>query len=144
MTKMGVEIYLGMKWRKCLKTCTGKTFTTLLKLKGTYYGIIFTANVFNLWFLRSVLAEVRKIEKGGSFTIQKFVEFAKYHQNMLFPAFQLQLNLQTKVIGTKFWKKCSQRRIEISKGKFVTLVQLMELVMCLLRHLAKSYLTTLF
>ena len=82
-----------------------------------------------------MLSEVHKIEKGGKFDLQKFVEFAKYHQNLLFPAFQLQFNLQTKVIGVKFWQKCSERRFEMTKGKYVSLVDIMALVISF-HHLA--------
>jgi hypothetical protein len=47
---------------------------------------------------------------------------------MLYPAFQLQYMLQGKVLGHAFWSHCSNRRIELSKGKYVALRDLMELV----------------
>lgn len=62
------------------------------------------------------------------FTVEKFTKFAKTHQNMLFPAFQLQLHLQNRIMGQRFWERCSNRRIELSKGKFVTIAELMQLV----------------
>jgi hypothetical protein len=69
-----------------------------------------------------------KLEKAEKFSAEKFAEFAKYHQGMLYPAFQLQYMLQGKVLGHSFWSKCSDRRIELSKGKYIALKNLMELV----------------
>lgn len=68
------------------------------------------------------------MEKNGTFNVERFAEFAKTHQNMLFPAFTLQNMLQEKVLGRSFWGKCSERRIELSKGKYISLRELMELV----------------
>lgn len=74
----------------------------------------------------SVIHELKQIEKHGTFNVGKFAEFAKYHQGMLFPAFQLQYMLQGKILGHSFWSKCSDRRIELSKGKYISLRELME------------------
>lgn len=87
-----------------------------------------------------VMQELHKVEAKGPFTIEKFTKFARTHQEMLFPAFQLQLHLQEKVCGRSFWSRCSNRRVELSKGKFVTMGELMELVSlisCLMVGLAE-------
>lgn len=78
--------------------------------------------------LLSILHELEKIERNGTFNVEKFAEFAQYHQALLFPAFQLQHMLQEKVLGVNFWRKCSERRIQITKGKYVALKDLMYLV----------------
>lgn len=76
---------------------------------------------------KSILHELKQIEKHDTFNVEKFAEFAKYHQGLLFPAFQLQHMLQGKILGHSFWGKCSNRRIELSKGKYISLRELMEL-----------------
>jgi deoxyinosine 3'endonuclease (endonuclease V) len=55
-------------------------------------------------------------------------KFAKNHQNLLYPVFKLQHHLQENVLGANFWIKASQRRVQLSKGKYVTLEELMQLV----------------
>lgn len=76
---------------------------------------------------QGVLQELHKVEAKGAFTIERFTKFVRTHQEMLFPAFQLQLHLQEKVCGRSFWKRCSNRRVELSSGKFVTMGDLMQL-----------------
>jgi hypothetical protein len=78
--------------------------------------------------LNRVVQELKKIEKEGSFDINRFSKFARRHQHMLFPAFQMQLKLQERIMGSKFWEKCTERRVEWSKGKYISIAQLMELV----------------
>jgi hypothetical protein len=82
----------------------------------------------HLTFSHSVLHELKQIEKNSTFNVEKFADFAKYHQGMLYPAFQLQYMLQGKILGHKFWTRCSERRIELAKGKYIALKDLMELV----------------
>lgn len=75
-----------------------------------------------------MIAELKKIEREGNFNTKKFSEFAKSHQNMLFPAFNLQLHLQNKVLGRSFWERCSKKRYELSKGKYITMAELLDMV----------------
>ena len=75
-----------------------------------------------------VLQELKKIEKKTHLDAEKFFEFCRYHNAMLFPAFQLQLKLQETVMGRSFWEKCTNRRVELSKGTYVTMGDLMEMV----------------
>ena len=46
----------------------------------------------------------------------------------MFPVFKLQNHLQERVLGIRFWEKASERRIQLSKGKYVKLSELMRLV----------------
>ena len=75
-----------------------------------------------------VIQELKKIEKRTHLDSERFYEFCRYHQAMLFPAFQLQLKLQERIMGTSFWRKCTNRRVELSKGTYVTMGDLMEMV----------------
>lgn len=75
-----------------------------------------------------VIQELKKIEKRTHLDAERFYEFCRYHQAMLFPAFQLQLRLQELIMGTSFWRKCTNRRVELSKGTYVTMGDLMEMV----------------
>jgi hypothetical protein len=47
---------------------------------------------------------------------------------MLFPVFNLQHQLRCNVLGERFWDKASNRRLELSKGRYVTMSDLMLLV----------------
>jgi hypothetical protein len=107
------------------------TFSVFLSF--SFYFIYFLSLLFYIRVCRypvfnSVLHELKQIEKNSTFNVEKFAEFAKYHQGMLYPAFQLQYMLQGKILGHKFWTKCSNRRIELAKGKYIALKDLMELV----------------
>jgi hypothetical protein len=42
--------------------------------------------------------------------------------------FKLQHHLQESVLGVSFWERASERRIELSHGKYVSLSDLMLLV----------------
>ena len=42
--------------------------------------------------------------------------------------FNLQQDLQQKILGASFWRRCSRRRVEISQGKYITVEALMEKV----------------
>lgn len=65
---------------------------------------------------------------GGEITLNRFLEFAKHHHSLLFPAFQMQLYLKKNLLGVNFWERCADRRIKLSKKKFVTVKQLIEMV----------------
>lgn len=58
----------------------------------------------------------------------KFREFVKKHQGLLFPAFEVQRILRKKCLGKRFWKSYASRRVELTKGKYLTTSQLIELV----------------
>ena len=54
------------------------------------------------------------------FKIDNFHKFIKTHQAMLFPAFQMQLALQRKFLGTSYWESNSNRRMELCDGKYIS------------------------
>lgn len=69
-------------------------------------------------------SELRTYEDNTeSFDIENFQGFARTHQNMLFPVFQMQLALQRKVLGIRFWERNAQRRMKLSNGKYVSIGQ---------------------
>jgi Ca2+-binding EF-hand superfamily protein len=76
---------------------------------------------------RSVLYELDQLNKQQPFTVDRFSKFCKHHHGMLFHAFQLQMKLRTRVCGDGFWERCSNRRIELCKGKFISMGEIMEL-----------------
>jgi hypothetical protein len=75
-----------------------------------------------------VINELRNYKKKGIFDLHQFSRFARTHQQMLFPAFQMQLKLQDKVMGRKFWEKCTNKRVEWTHGHFMSMADLMEMV----------------
>jgi hypothetical protein len=40
----------------------------------------------------------------------------------------MQLLLKKNILGVRFWEKCSERRVQISKKKYLTIKQIIELV----------------
>lgn len=53
--------------------------------------------------------------------VDSFIEFSTSHQYLLFPAFQMQLLLRTKVMGITFWEQQSMRRLKTCDGKYLKL-----------------------
>lgn len=50
------------------------------------------------------------------------------HQSLLFPAFKVQFNLRESICGVSFWDSCARRRVEISKGRYMAIKDIIELV----------------
>lgn len=57
-----------------------------------------------------------------------FRDFTKRHPALLFPAFEMQRVLQKHCLGAKFWKRITQKRIELSDGKFLSVGEIIELI----------------
>lgn len=53
-------------------------------------------------------------EKGGVITLESFACFAMNHSMILFPIFQIQRVVQTKVMGMKYWKAEIHRRSKLN------------------------------
>ena len=69
-------------------------------------------------------SELKSFEDSfESFDIEHFQNFVFTHQNMLFPAFQMQLAIQRKVLGPSFWERIARRRMKMSDGKYVSVGQ---------------------
>ena len=82
------------------------------------------------YFLFRICIEIKKLDEKSEIDIDIFKTFARTHQALLFPVFNLQHQLQVSVLGSAFWERASGRRIEISKGHYVTLSELMQVVSC--------------
>jgi len=73
--------------------------------------------------------ELHKIDDDGDgISIEALKTFGKHHQALLYPVFKLQHHMQESVLGTGFWHKASDRRVELCKGKYVTMGDLLNLV----------------
>ena len=71
------------------------------------------------------------IKKINEFTepvdINTFRKFAKQHQALLFPAFMMQTKMQSKILGCRFWSNLANKRIEISKGRYIPISEFLKL-----------------
>ena len=69
----------------------------------------------------SVANDLAAIEKSGkTFNIEEYRLFVRTHQALLFPAFQMQLALQRKVLGVRFWENNANKRLKFSNGKYIS------------------------
>lgn len=94
------------------------------KMLKDIYGKEYSTN----FHAQNIKNDLKEIEKNGiAVDIEQFREFCRNHQALLFPAARMQLYLQQKVLGRGFWHKNSQRRIKLSKGKFVPIGKLLEM-----------------
>ncbi|TMW58659.1 hypothetical protein Poli38472_010218 [Pythium oligandrum] len=62
---------------------------------------------------QKVMMKLEAIMRGnpdGRLTITMFQEFAQRHPVLLFPAFQLQTEIQQRVLGERFWRKAARMR----------------------------------
>lgn len=48
------------------------------------------------------------------------------HPALLFPAFELQTNIQTKILGNDFWNEKSETRLKLSSGEYVSINQILK------------------
>jgi len=92
------------------------------------YGNNFLKNVQ----ARNVYEQIEALEVMGDIDTDIFREFARNHPALLFPAFQIQEHLQRKVLGSDFWEYYSNKRLELSKGVYVSISEFMEI------HLRKN------
>lgn len=58
--------------------------------------------------------------EGHLLNIEAFRNFAKTHQALLFPAFQMQLALQRRFLGQRFWARNAEKRLKFSNGKYIS------------------------
>jgi len=63
----------------------------------------------------------------GDVDLEEFKEFSRNHPAMLFPAFHMQQLIQKGVLGEQFWKYYSTKRIELSKGEWVPIIDFMQI-----------------
>ncbi len=60
--------------------------------------------------------------------VNVFMKYTTKHHSLLFPAFQMQLLLQTSIMGVKFWEKHGKRRIQLSNDKYIKIKDFLVLV----------------
>lgn len=72
------------------------------------YGDQFQANTL----AKKVFEQLSELSKkcGNNISAESFQNFCRSHPGLLFPAFGLQMELQGKIMGQKFWKVISKRR----------------------------------
>lgn len=75
-----------------------------------------------LCVIHRIAAELATFETRTKepFKIDNFHKFIKNHQAMLFPAFQMQLALQRKFLGTSYWESNANRRMDLCDGKYIS------------------------
>jgi hypothetical protein len=57
-----------------------------------------------------------------------FREFTRRHPALLFPAFELQRVFRKHCLGEAFWKKLTQKRIDLSSGRFLSVGEIIEML----------------
>jgi hypothetical protein len=72
-------------------------------------------------------------DKIESMTLQDidkdvFRDFTRRHPALLFPAFELQRVFRKHCLGETFWKKLTQKRIDLSNGQFLSVGQIIEML----------------
>ena len=72
---------------------------------------------------------LKKVDSLGDveINIDQFREFTRQHQALLFPAFTMQFKLQREILGKSFWTKMGKKRIELSKGRYLSIEEFMNL-----------------
>eukprot|EP01038_Epipyxis_sp_PR26KG_P009776 gene9776-13151_t len=93
---------------------------------------IYGKNVEKNYHSKAILADLVAMDRMEDVDIDAFSKYVKLHQAMLFPAFQMQQQLQRKFFGTSFWERQGSKRIQLSKGKYVSVAQFMKI------HLSKD------
>lgn len=75
-----------------------------------------------------VAKELAELEAKGDVGLDQFLEFTRTHHSLLWPAFQMQLALKKKMIGIGFWQTHAERRVKLTKNKYVKIKDLLQLV----------------
>ena len=64
--------------------------------------------------------------ENSTLTVGEFTTFTNKHPALLFPAFQLQMDIRKHVVGESFWSRASASRIELSNGSYISINQLLK------------------
>lgn len=72
--------------------------------------------------------DLKELESKGEVDLNRFLEFSRTHHSLLWPAFQMQLYLKKKMMGVRFWKSHAERRVKLSKNKYVKIKDLLVMV----------------
>ena len=68
------------------------------------------------------------VVQKGPIDLETFKSFSKLHQAILFRTYSVQRKLRAVIIGDEFWEKLSERRVTLSKGRYVNMSTQMLLV----------------
>mmetsp|Transcript_18568 Transcript_18568/g.25651 ORF Transcript_18568/g.25651 Transcript_18568/m.25651 type:complete len:415 (-) Transcript_18568:523-1767(-) len=90
---------------------------------------VYGKNAMSNQYARGVSSDLKAIEADGDLDVDAFKQFARNHPALLFPAFLMQSTLQRRILGQRFWHNHANRRIEISKGKFIPIAKFMDIHM---------------
>ena len=74
---------------------------------------------------QKVLHKIEALQQNVSITPEVFSNFCRKHHALLFPAFRLQLDLQSAVLGTLFWERLTGKRMRLAGGKRTSIKELM-------------------
>jgi len=74
------------------------------------------------------LSDIEMRSGGASLRFEEFRLFTKNHPAMLFPAFRMQLALQQKILGVRFWNFNANRRLKLAKGIYISIDKFLEMV----------------
>lgn len=74
---------------------------------------------------KAVAKDLASLEAAdGVIDVEDFKQFSKTHPALLFPAFDLQINMRSGVLGSEFWEFQSSKRMELSKGRYISVEEL--------------------
>ena len=65
---------------------------------------------------------------NGKFEIEQFRHFVSSHPALLYPALQMQLSIQKKVLGESYWREYSNKRVLLSNGGYTNISKLMVII----------------
>mmetsp|Transcript_8863 Transcript_8863/g.13282 ORF Transcript_8863/g.13282 Transcript_8863/m.13282 type:complete len:447 (+) Transcript_8863:128-1468(+) len=83
-------------------------------------------------YAKNVHAHRISAQIGGLSTVtvtkEVFGEFIRKHPALVFPAFEIQRKIIKLCRGKRFWKNVAKRRVELSKGKFLSVGEIIKLL----------------
>ena len=62
----------------------------------------------------------------GAINVDNFTTFVRTHPAILFPAFELQTNIQKHILGSEFWRTHAETRLHLSNGEYVSINQILK------------------
>jgi hypothetical protein len=68
------------------------------------------------------------VEQKGPIDLEAFKSFTKFHQSILYLAFNVQMKLRRTILGDEFWEMLSRRRLKLSKGRYMSLTTILMIV----------------
>jgi len=101
--------------------------TEIIEMATDIYGKTGLKTNFHAKNFIKELSDIEKRSGGASLRFEEFRVFTKNHPAMLFPAFQMQLALQQKVLGVRFWNYNANRRLQLAKGMYISIDKFLEM-----------------